>query len=275
MNTEQIIFVLVLGALLVFCLVFYLKKCKRLIVDHVHLITGGVKSGKTTLAVAVAVKQYKKVHFAWKVRRFFSRFLFWKKDKPEEPLLYSNIVLSVPYVPLTDELINRKERFAYKSVVLISESSLVADSFDIKNKDFNDNLSLYNKLFGHETHGGYLIYETQSLSDNHFAVKRVLCRFTIITKCIKVFPFFLFFKTADVMYNADDSVNLNNLFGDDADRAGRYVMVPKSVWKKFDCYTYSAFTDDLPVADNVIALPKGASLKTKYLLHVRSKGKNE
>lgn len=272
MNSSQVIFLIVIGALVIFGVVFYMKKCKRMVVDHVHLITGGVKSGKTTLAVSVAIKKYKSIHFRWKVRK---TLMFWKKEKEEEPLLYSNIVLSVPYVPLTDELINRKERFSYKSVVLVSESSLVADSFDIKNKDFNDNLSLFNKLYGHETHGGYLIYETQSLSDNHFAVKRVLCRFTIITHCVKWIPFFLFFKTCDVVYNADDSVNLNNIFGDDSERAGRYICVPKSTWKKFDCYTYSAFTDDLPVADNVIALEKGDSLKTKYLLHVRSKGKNE
>lgn len=260
---------LIAAALLIFLIVLYFKKCKAMVVDHVHLITGGVKSGKTTLAVAVALKKYRQVHFAWKVRKFF---MPWKKA--EEPLLYSNIVLSCKYVPLTDELINRKERFRYKSVVLVSESSLVADSFDIKNHDFNENLKLFNKLIGHETHGGYLIYETQALSDNHFAVKRVLSRFTIITKCVKWIPFLLFFKTCDVMFNADESVQLNNLFNDDADRAGRYICVSKRVWKRFDCYTYSAFTDDLPVADNAIELPKGASLKTKYILKVRSSGKN-
>lgn len=269
MDSQALLFILIFGGISIFLIVLWCKKCKVMVIDHVHLITGGVKSGKTTLAVATALKKYRAVHFRWKVMRVLR---FWKKE--EEPLLYSNIVLSVPYVPLTDELINRECRFAYKSVILVSESSLVADSFDIKNNDFNDNLKLFNKLIGHETHGGYLIYETQSLSDNHFSVKRVLSTFTIITKCVKWIPFFIFFKTCDVMYNADESVNLNNIFSDDSERAGRYIAVSKRVWKKFDCYTYSAFTDDLPVCDNVIELPKGASLKTKYLLKVRSKGKN-
>lgn len=273
MNGSQILFLVILGALTVFLIVMYFKKTKPMVIDHVHLITGGVKSGKTTLAVHAAIKLHRKVHFKW---RFCRYFFFWSKKcrNAEEPLLYSNIVLSVPYVPLTDALINRKERFAYKSVILVSESSLVADSFDIKNNNFNDNLKLFNKLIGHETHGGYLIYETQALSDNHFAVKRVLSRFTIITKCIKWVPFVLLFKTCDVMYNADDSVQLNNIFNQDAQDSGRYVFVPKRVWKKFDCYTYSQFTDGLPVAENVIKLPKGSSLKTKYLLHVRSDTKN-
>lgn len=270
MNTGAV-WIIVIVAVCIFLMVLYFKKCKTLLVDHVHLITGGVKSGKTTLAVAVALKKYKQVLRRYKLRMFF---MPWLRKKEEKPLLYSNIVLSVPYVPLTDELVNRQERFRYKSVILVSESSLVADSFDIKNHEFNENMKLFNKLIGHETKGGYLIYETQALSDNHFSVKRVLSRFTIITKCVKWIPFLLFFKTADVMYNADDSVQLNNIFNDDADRAGRYICVSKRVWKKFDCYTYSCFTDDLPVADNEIELPKGASLKTKYILKVRSDKRN-
>ena len=270
--------------IVVFLIWFIVKKTKRMQIDHVHLITGGVKSGKTTLAVATALSKYRHIHNAWKVRRFFCKPLNWiaktifkkpnKFFEGEEPLLYSNIVLAVPYVPLTSALINREERFRYKSVILVSESSLVADSYDIKNPVFNDNFNLFNKLVGHETKGGYLIYETQSLSDNHFAVKRVLCSFTLISKCITWLPFFIAFKTRDLAYNADASVDVNNIFEDDAEKESRYLLISKRVWKKFDCYTYSVFTDHLPVNDRVVVGVPG-DLKTDYLLEVNKDVKNK
>ena len=63
-----------------------------------------------------------------------------------EPLLYSNIPLSCPYVPLTKELLLRKKRFVYGSTVLISEASLVADSQLIKDKVINERLLKFFKL---------------------------------------------------------------------------------------------------------------------------------
>lgn len=284
-NASALLIGLLAIGLAVLLIWFFVKKTKRQKVDHVHLITGGVKSGKTTLAVATALRLYRRIHFSWKVKKAVCKPLNWvavkvfrKKENPfappEEPLLYSNIVLAVPYVPLTSDLVNRKVRFRYKSVILVSESSLVADSYDIKNPDFNDNYNLFNKLIGHETHGGYLIYETQSLSDNHFAVKRVLCSFTLITECITWFPFLIFFRTRDLAYNADASVDVNNIFADDVDKESRFLIVPKRYWKKFDCYTYSAFTDGLPVADHCV-VGQRRNLKTNYILEVNKNGKNK
>lgn len=278
MNLSTLKIVLIVVAILLAVLLgwFLIKKTKRQVVDHVHLVTGGVKSGKTTYALAHAWKQYKRVHNAWKIKKFFLKplkslaHLFGKEYKlPEEPLFYSNIVLGVPFVQLTNDLLSRQNfRFAYKSVIFISETSLFADSYDIKDKTFNDNYSLFCKLIGHETHGGYLICETQALSDNHFALKRVLSRFTIITGSIKWLPFIILFKTRDVAYNADSSVQLNNVFGDDPDKQSRYVIVSKRIWKKFDAYTYSCFTDDLPVDDRVVVGDKH-NLKTNYILEVK------
>lgn len=272
--------IILVGIAAFFLLWFLIKKTKFQKIDHVHLITGGVKSGKTSYAVAMALRLYRKVHFSWKVKKLLLKPLqafcrLFKKDYklPEEPLLYSNIVLAVPFVQLDSDLVNRKKRFAYKSVILVSESSLVADSYDIKNKTFNDNYSLFCKLIGHETHGGYLIFETQALSDNHFAVKRVLAKFTVITHLVTWIPFVLLFQTRDVAYNADTSVQLNNVFTDDPDQESRYVIVSKRVWKKFDCYTYSGFTDGLPVEDRVVIGDK-KNLKTDYLLEVSHETKN-
>lgn len=275
---------LIAVAVFVFLIWFLIKKTKRLNPDHVHLFTGGVGSGKTTLAVATAIRLHKRAHRAWSIRKAVCKPLNWVASKVfkrpdkfapgEEPLLYSNIVLSYPYVPLTSALINREVRFNYKSVIFISESSLVADSFDIKNQVFNDNLNLFTKLIRHETHGGYLILETQSLSDNHFAVKRVLCSYTLISECIKWVPFVILFKTRELAYNADASVDVNNIFQDDIDKEARFVVVSKRVWKKFDSFTYSGFTDGLHAYKRVVVGDQ-KDLKTNYLLEVNKNVKNK
>lgn len=82
------------------------------------------------------------------------------------------------------------------------------------------------------------------------------------------------FKTRDIFYNADASVDMNNVFGGEPEDEGRLVFVSKRVWKKFDCYTYSCFTDALPVAAGVVVGDK-ADLKTNYLLEVNKNVKNK
>ena len=79
------------------------------------------------------------------------------------PLIYSNVPLAMPYVPLTDDLLLRKKRFVYGSVIYVQEASLVADSQLIRDMDVNERLMLFNKLIGHETKGGVIIYDTQCI----------------------------------------------------------------------------------------------------------------
>ena len=105
-----IIFILVCVALLFvkkFLDKFKTPKCGALM-----LITGGVKCGKSTLAVATAINEYKSRLRKTKIRNFFGHLFHSKTYKDiEEPLLYSNIPLSVPYVPLTLDLLLRKRSF--------------------------------------------------------------------------------------------------------------------------------------------------------------------
>lgn len=240
--------------LIAIVVVFLLIKFKVPKLGNMTLITGGIKTGKSTLSVYLSYKQYKRNLFKWKIKRFFIKFFRKLKIKkfintkiPEKPLFYSNIPIAVPYVPLTKELLLRKERFSYGSVAYICESSLVADSMSFGDKKINEELLLFNKLFAHETKGGSLFYDTQSVLDNHFAIKRTLSSYLYIHHTIKI-PFFLLMYVKELKYSEDST----NVFKDDVEESGlQLIIVPKRVWKKFDCYCYSCLTDDLPVNKNV------------------------
>lgn len=224
--------------IILFGLFFFLKNYKSIKVGSIALFNGGVKTGKTTLAVNVALKEYKKALFRYKVRRLFGA-------KDEKPLLYSNIPLSVPYVPVTRELLLREIRPAYKSVILLSEASLVADSQLIKDKVINQQLLEFFKLIGHETRGGKVIIDTQCVSDLHYSIKRCLSEFVYIHHIIKWIPFFIFAYVREERYSED--LNIVNAYNEDIEDSLKRVIISKRTWKKFDCYCYSAITDGLSV----------------------------
>ena len=96
----------------------------------ITVCTGAVKTGKSTLAVYLALRSFRRIHFKWKIVSHF------KKDI-EEPLLYSNIPLNTNYVPITTDILLRKVRIHKKSVVLLDEASLIADSQFIRDNKVN------------------------------------------------------------------------------------------------------------------------------------------
>lgn len=215
----------------------------------VSLTTGGVKSGKSTFSVYLAISTYKRIHRRWKVRKVFQTL--FNKPIDEEPLLYSNIPLSVPYVPITLELLQRKIRPRYGSVAYVNEASLLCDQMLYKDDELSERLTLFNKLFGHETCGGYLIYDTQCIGDVHYAVKRSLSNYFYVHHLEKRIPFFLVAKVREERYS-DDTGTITNTYSEDVEENLKTVIIPKSVWKKFDAYCFSTLTDSLPVSDNVL-----------------------
>ncbi len=254
---------IIIAVLVVLFLLF--RRRKALKEPNVFCITGGVKTGKSTVALHLARRKYKKMLFEWKIKRFFCKI--FKKPIPEKPLFYSNIKLAFDYVPVTKEILLRQERIRYKSVMLIDESSLVADSMDFKDYETNYDLKLFNKLYGHETRGGYLYYDTQVMRDNHYAIKRCMNSYLWIHHCVKWLPFVILAQVQELFFSEDgEMVNINN--GDVEDQL-RWLVIPKSIWKKFDCYTYSVFTDNLPVAEKVQHGNK-RDLKTDYILELGS-----
>lgn len=246
-----IIIILIIVAIIF--LRFWLVYRKRYRFDCVSLVVGAPKTGKTTLQVHLALKDYKKRVLRWKLKRYLRP----KKYKHlEKPLLYSNVPLTVPHVRLTKELLLRKERFAFNSTIIISETSLTADAMSatIKTDEQQKNnfdLNMFYKLIGHELHGGAVFTETQNPSDNHYALRRCLNRYLFIQRCIKWIPFIIVFKVREMAYLDGENVNVINTVDEDLEKNTLYYWCFKSVWKKFDAYAYSIFTDDLPKNDKI------------------------
>lgn len=224
--------------LVVSCIILYIlfKYFKSLKIGSLSLVSGGVKTGKTTMAVYLALREYRKALLRWKIRKIFGA-------KEEKPLLYSNIPLKTDFVLLDKDYLLRNKRFNYKSVILISEASLFADSQLIRNNDINEQLLLFNKLIGHETKGGTLIYDTQQIQDCHYSIKRSLSSYFYIHHINKWIPFFIVAFVKEYRYSEDNSVIGTEQ--EDIEDTLKMVLIPKSVWRKFDCYCYSILTDDL------------------------------
>ena len=226
------------------------------------MITGGVKCGKSTFAVGLVMSEYRRRVRSVKFRNFFRKL--FKIPLQDLPLIYSNIPLSVPYVPLEEDLLLRKKRFVYGSIIYVNEASLVADSQLIKDSDLNERLLLFNKLIGHESLGGCLIYDTQSIADVHYSIKRCLSEYFYIHHLTKWIPFFLVATIRECRYSEDNSVI--SVDTGDVEDSLRKVIIRKSTWKKFDAYCFSSLTDNLPVANKTVV---SDSLKVKSVFSFR------
>lgn len=226
-----------------------LRKFKIPLVGSMALITGAVKSGKTTFSLALAIRNYKRALRKWRIRKFFCKLFF--RPIPEKPLFYSNVPVAFPYVKVTKAQLMRKERFAYGSVVYLSEASLVMDNSLYKDEEFTEQIMLLCKLFGHETRGGLLIFDTQAIGDLPAVTRRCLGQTFYVHHITKWIPFFLVAYVKEQRYSEDGSVvqvETNDSNNGDYQR----VLMLKSTWKKFDCYCYSCLTDNKPVDTHLV-----------------------
>lgn len=257
----------ILIAIVLFFIFKFWKQFKIPRSSALTLVSGGVKCGKSTFSVAMVRSEYKRRVRAIKIRNFFAKI--FKKPLRELPLVYSNVPLAMPYVPLTDELLLRKKRFVYGSVIYVQEASLVADSQLIRDMDINQRLLLFNKLIGHETKGGCVIYDTQCISDIHYSVKRCLSEYFYIHHLVKWLPFFLIAYVQETRYSDDGTIIVAQ--DKDVDDVLKKVLISKRHWKYFDCYCYSVLTDELPVENNVINNNlQTQDLKARHILSFRN-----
>ena len=125
---------------------------------------------------------------------------------------------------------------------------------------------LLNKLIAHETKGGYIFYDTQSIMDNHYAVKRCLSTYFYIHHMRKI-PFFCLAWVRELKFSDDNSAV--NTFETDIEDTLKLVIIPKKVWKLFDCYCYSALTDHLPVVDKTVKVHKFGDKKARKIISFR------
>lgn len=240
---------IVLFALVGFVLWLYFKYFKVPKMNALVMVTGGVKAGKSTFAIACGIQQHKQRVFRTKIVNWFRR-LFHKEELPL-PRFYSNIPVNYPYVELTEDLLFRRKRFVYGSVIYCGECSLVANSMNFNKLDDNERILLFNKLIGHELRGGLIIYDTQCIGDTHFGIRRSLSQQFFVhhtNKCLFL-PFIIVY-TRELVYTEDNGVQNN--FNEDVEESLKRTVIWKSIWNKFDAYCYSILTDDLPVEERVI-----------------------
>lgn len=258
---------LIILVLVIILYCIYRKNFKRIKTPSVCLVTGGVKCGKSLLSVKLSIKQYKKNHRKW----WFANKIFRKKL--EEPLYYTNVFVTfgnskrkrstkkfvkgyhrldknIRQVTL-DELL-RFKRFNYKSVIYIQEASLMADNMDFNNKIRNIDLSLFAKLIAHETRGGMLFLDTQSVLDIHYSFKRVASTYLFIQKNLNLLLFHVLYVRE--MINTENGVNN---FDDDTECTMRKVLIPFWYHNKYDRYEYSYLTDCLSKDDTLFERYKG------------------
>lgn len=271
-----IVIALVLAIILYF---FYRKNFKILKVPSVCLITGGVKCGKSLLSVKLSIKDFKKRHRRW----WFFRHILRDKLK-EEPMYYTNVQISFGSIKskkphrldrciklVTLDSLLRMERYNYKSVIYIQEASLMSDNMDFNNKVRNVELSLYAKLIAHETRGGAMYVDTQSVLDVHYAFKRVASTYFFIQKNMNFLLFHILYVRE--MINQENGVNS---FVDDVDTTTRKVLIPFWYHHKYNRYEYSYLTDDLKVSDERNVKHHGVvSFNPLYTEHADKRIKDE
>lgn len=260
---ELVLFILICVAL--FFVGRFLNKFKLPKTGSLVMVTGGVKAGKSTLSVHLAIKEYKRNLRAWRISKFFCRL--FNKPIEEKPLLYSNVPLNCEYVPLTQDLILRKKRFRYRSVVYVQEGSLLADCMLVKNEELNNNTLLLFKLCAHETKGGKFIIDTQQIMDVHYNLKRSISEYFYVHHTIKWIPFFLVAYVRECRWSEDGTST--NVFESDIEDSLKRVIIPKSVWRKFDCYCYSVLTDDLKVEESIVDGTELETLKAEEIITFR------
>lgn len=268
---EKLILILLIVVAIIFVLHWINKHFKRINMPNVFLITGAVKTGKTFLSVHLARKEIRKARFVCAIKNFFLRCL--GRELEEMPMLYTNIPIArTKYNIVTMDILLCNVRIPNKSVVLLDEASLIADSMLYKDKRISDKLLRFVKLFAHYTHGGKLIIDTQSISDLHFAFKRCLNNYLYIYNRTKL-PFITLMEVREMLYSEDNSM-VNNAT-EDIELSMRKVIVWNSTYSMYDCYCYSIFTDHLPyqVKYDCKKLGKDDDLKAYQLVTFQDFGK--
>lgn len=266
---------IILLILAIILLIAFYRKFKKIKLPNVFLCSGAVKSGKSGLSVYLAVRTYRKNVIKWYLGNFVVRLCkrlriksFKNRDEyPYKPMLYSNMKLRyVRFNRFTYEILNREVRIPNRSVVLLDEVSLLADSMLYKDRITNSKLTLFVKLFGHYSHMGTLILNTQSIQDCHFAFKRCINSYIYIHSNMR-FPFFTIFKLQELYYS-EDATNINANINGDIERGMLLLLVRSKYFKMYDNCHLSIFTDDLQyqVDYNKVILKAKKDLKSDDLV---------
>lgn len=272
-------FLIIAGlAVLLIWLYFHFFKIPK--IKNLTFVDGGLGAGKTFYSVQLAVRLYKREIRRYKIRKVLLKPFAKCQDKKrlwgrlghayrhlEEPVLYSNIPLKyVKHAKLTIDILRREKRVAARSVVLIDDISLVADQMMYKDKKLAKELSIFFKLWRHESHGGYIVANSQTTSDLIWGFKYALSDYLYIHHGTN-FPFVRVLKLQEMAYSADkDGSSIVNNRNEDIEETMKMVFCWKKYFKYYDSYCYSILTDGLEVYDKQTYLEYWQTAKTADLL---------
>lgn len=254
------IFIIILVIILIVLYCYFYAKHKTIKCNSVLMITGAPKTGKSLLSVYLAFNFVFWNRVKWCLNKSIN-FTFgfnYLKDFPE---LYSNIPLkhSFGYIPITKNMLLRKEKINEKSVFYLGEFSLVANSrLGQKNGNkngidydtINEELLLFTKLCGHQFNGKVII-DSQTISDVHYAAKRVLSNYLYIHHTTKLLFHNVLWVQEMIFSDDNSSINVND---EDCESKLKWLWLPKKYYKKYDFRCYSVFTDNL-TSDSKLIYP--------------------
>lgn len=262
-NIGSLIFLLIIIGLTILLLWFFIFKVKHLKTPDVYMVDGGVKVGKSLVAVKLAVTQYRKNMIRYYIGSFFINLInkFRKlRKKPlkrslEKPMLYSNMPLyKVKYNAFTLDILELKVRCPHKSVFLLDEASLIADSMTAYGQtksekewiDYvNEKLTMFLKVgVSHGHHGSFCVYNSQNVVDLHFAFRRCTSTYLFISKR-RSFPFFCLMDVRELVH--DESRDVQNVYTKDVDVDNKPLFVSKKWYKYYDRYYLDCLFKDLPL----------------------------
>jgi hypothetical protein len=274
MQVGFIILILIALGVLIFLYFHCWKKHKTIKANSVVFVSGAPKTGKSLMGVYLAYNRYKKNRFKWKIKSFFQKITFQNVD--EEPLFYSNIPLKCKYkvYALTKDILTRQVRCNKNSVFYCGEWSLIANSRmgqfygkmnGVDYDKINEELLLFTKLIGHETHGGgFVVIDSQTISDCHYSVKRVLSQYVYIHHNINI-PFFKILWVQECAYSEDNSTQQQ--FTTDVEDNLKWIIIPKrKYYKMYDYCCYSVLTDNLDTNNIEYSIKNRSGLKANDIV---------
>jgi len=209
-------------------------------VDNTLMFTGAPGTGKTNAMVVMALKLYRKT--LRKVRRHNT----FKRDKWEEPVLYSNIPIrlnrSTWSTVLKKEHLLLTERINHRSVTVITEIGKIASQYDWNNLNVQDNLNDFISLYRQYTLGGYFLCDDQSSDNVAVTIRRRL------GTVINMLHFRRFWKIYWVkMRNITVSEDIKTIEDDSAETNMRWkVGLFPLFYSNYDTYAFSERYNSVP-----------------------------
>lgn len=265
---KSLIILLLVAAIIFFVYRFISKRFKLPHLNAVNVVVGEVKSGKSITSLSLALKEYRKRVRIWTIRAYLCKL--FKREIDEYPLFYSSIPVGIDYVPVTKDLLLRKKRFRYGSVVFLDEISFTADKMLFKAKDekIQVQAKTFFKLFGHETGGygalghGVLVCNTQSISDCSKEVRACIGSVLYVEKIFAPFwlPIFAICYCRQERYSEDNTIT--NSYQEDMDKSMCKFLFRKKFFKFYDKACFSKDTDNKPVEDTIVHGAELQDLKT-------------